>query len=223
MPNNNDEAKKRAYKALDKATQPPFTQIVKQENRSYGAGVNKDILKIDGDGFIQSILVRWSHASENLHNIDIQLDLGKNGSFLVDFMEYFDSGFNFSHSAQDFWICLKDDVNHKYGIAMTPAQPVQFIGDAKINFSNKTDFPATIDLVKIKYYTGQEDLLRILVKIVQRQAESEGTQLDILDTKFNEVLGSVGQITSSLGEMVSLGKWFQAKEAVRKELFNERF
>lgn len=130
-------------------------QLAKQGNKTINAGEEKKAIELKGSGFIQSIIIRWSHASQDVSNITIQLDLGRNGSFTADFNEYYTSGIITSHFAQDFWVSQKDDANHKYALALTPAQPLEFTDGIRMNLKNNTAYAITLEIARIKFYTAE--------------------------------------------------------------------
>ena len=125
-------------------------EISRQENKEVPAGRRIEVLKVRKDGFLQSLVVAWNGAS-TVPDTNIQLDLGKQGAFNVDFEEYYESGLDVNHSAQDFWVSKRDDTNKKYAIAMTPAIPIEFNG-LRIIITNKNTTTLTVSLAQLKYF-----------------------------------------------------------------------
>lgn len=125
-------------------------EIARQENKEIPAGRRFEVLKVQSDGFLQSLIIAWN-SSATVPIVNIQLNLGRNGAFNVDFDEYFEAGLDTPHSAQDFWISKRDDTNFKYAIVMTPSFPIEFNG-LRIIITNKNTTSLTVSLAQLKYY-----------------------------------------------------------------------
>lgn len=132
---------------------PIHQQISKQGNKTITGGKEEVILKLKGSGFIQTIIIRWSHGSQDVSNITLQLDLGADGSITVDFNEYYLAGITTPHSAQDFWISEKDDSSYIYAMALTPAIPLRYRDYMRVHLKNNNTAPITLDSARVKYYT----------------------------------------------------------------------
>ena len=130
-------------------------QLAKQENKTISAGKEIKAIELKGSGFIQSLIIRWSHASQDVSDITIQLDLGRHGSYTADFNEYYTSGLTLPHSAQDFWVSQKDDTNYKYALTLAPAIPLEYKDGVRVNFKNTTALPITLEIARIKFYTEE--------------------------------------------------------------------
>ena len=130
-------------------------KVSRQENKTIAAGRRFEVHKETADGFLQSFFLYWS-GTNSVPNIDIQLDLGKHGSFTVNYEEYFNAGLIAPHSAQDFWIAKKDDTGKNYCIAMTPAVPIKFDG-LRVIIENKNDNALTVGIIQVKFYIEIEE------------------------------------------------------------------
>ena len=188
-------------------------QVVKQEKRTLGAGVEKYVITQKGDGFVQTILIHWSHTSQNVSDVTVQLDLGRHGSYTVDFNEYFDVGLYFPSSAQEFWICRKNDATYQYGITMTPAVPVQFTDNMKINMTNNTDYDITLDLVKVKFTTGGQDILQLLTDILKEQRVEQKEETESRKERDRIFIDELINIRRFIEDLTKVVKYFKNKIA----------
>ena len=91
-----------------------------------------------------------------MSSVNIHLDLGKHGAFTIEFNEYFDAGIVSPHLAQDFWVSKKDDTAKKYGLALTPSQPIEFNG-LRLVLTNKNSGSLTVSLAQLKFYVENSE------------------------------------------------------------------
>ena len=109
-----------------------------KEKKTIADTKREEVVTIKGNGFLQSLVIRWTHASQDVSNCEIIIDLGNEGSFTTKFQDLNDAGMISVHPAQDLFILKKDDVNYVYAIGSTPRNPFEFSKYLKITLVNKT-------------------------------------------------------------------------------------